>query len=212
MSAATHKVLRSGSCLVACRHSQVRHPVQRCASDQQLRSLSRKAARTNSLAKDHLHAKDLDLGQRPSMVFTLPLPSGTSDSPDPTQVFITDMMFSFYVAVLPNLRSLLRRDRRSRLSLPNRVIAVTTVIRTIGGNLCNLVLDLLQQVRQQLRVLERVGRDDDRHELTGGFVHSDVEFAPRATFRVPMLPHLPFAFTVDFDACGIYNHVRSEEH
>jgi hypothetical protein len=53
------------------------HPVQRRTSHQQLRRLSIERARTDSLAKDHLHAKDLRLGQRSAMIVDVPLPLST---------------------------------------------------------------------------------------------------------------------------------------
>src|SRR5215217_986968 len=193
---------------VAVRHSQVRHPVQRRTPDQQLRRLSLKLARAHSLAEDHLHSKDLRLSQRTAMIARRALPLSTPLAPNLSQVLITDMPFSFRVAVLPNLRPLLWRNSSSRLSLSNRVITVATVIRAIGTHLLDLVCDLRKQVLKQLRVLEVVGRDHDRDKLMGRFVHAEMKFAPRAAARVPVLAHFPLAFAVDLDAGGVHYHVQ----
>jgi hypothetical protein len=62
--------LSLGRDLIARRHAQVRHPVQRRASDKQLRRLPVEAARADSFAEDHLHSKDLRLDQRPPVIIT----------------------------------------------------------------------------------------------------------------------------------------------
>src|SRR5436309_7535944 len=148
---------------VAVGHPQVCHPVQGRASDQQLRRLSRKAASTDSFAKDRLDSKDLRLGQRATMIFALTFPPSAPLLPDLSQVLITHVSFGKGVAMLPNLRPLLWRDAGPRLSFSNGVITVATVIRTIGCDLTQLIIYLLQQVRQQLRILKIIGRDGDGH-------------------------------------------------
>jgi hypothetical protein len=197
-----------GRDLVAIWHPQMRHPVQRRASDKQLRGLSVKAARTNPLAEDHLYSKDLCLGQRAAMIARLSLPLSAPFAPDYSQVLIADVSLSFRVAVLPDARPLLWWNRRSCLSATDRVITISAIIRSIGRDLVNLILNLLKQVGQQLRVLKIIGRDDYGHELKGHFIHAKVEFAPGATPRVAMLANFPFAFAIDLDASGIHDHVQ----
>src|SRR5215210_7978722 len=118
MSAVSSTIrINRGSHGVTVRHSQVRHPIQCRTPDKHLRRLSLKLARPHSLAKDHLHSKDLRLSQRTSMIATFPLPLSPPLAPNLSQVLIADMPFSFRVAVLPNLRPLLWRDSGSRFSL-----------------------------------------------------------------------------------------------
>src|SRR5256714_6554151 len=147
----TERLLRRD--LVAVRHPQVRHPVQRRAPHQQLRRLSVEAAGADPLAKDHLHAKDSRLSQRALVVATLSLPLRAPCATDGSQVLIADVALTSRVAVLPDTCSLLRRNRGARLPLPDRVITVAAVIGSVGGDLANLALDLLKQVLKQLRVL-----------------------------------------------------------
>ena len=192
---------------VAVRHSQVRHPVQRRAPDKQLRRLPGKAACTDSLAEDRLHPEDSRLGQRAPMVAALPLPLSPPFAPDGSQVLITDVSFSFRVAVVPDARPISRRDRSSRFSRADRVITVAAVIGSIGRDLLDLLCHFCEQVLKQLRVFEVIGRDRYGDKLMGRFVHAEVEFAPRAAAGVAMLAHLPLALAIDFDAGGINNHV-----
>ena len=209
MSAAqspTERLLRRDR--VAVGHPEMRHPVQRRAPHQQLRRLPGERARTDSLAKDHLHAKDSRLGQRAPVVAALPLPRRPPLSPDRAQVLIADVPLRTRVAVLPDTRPLLRRDGRARPQLADRVIAVAAVIGPVGRDLPQLTLDLRKQVRQQSRVLERVGRDHGRHELMGGFIHAEVELAPRAATTPSVLAYLPFTFAVDFDARRVNHDVQ----
>src|SRR5947209_8236627 len=194
--------------LVAVRHPQVRHPVQRLASHQQLRGLSFKAARTDALTKDHLHAKDSRLGQRAPMVVALALPPSAPRAADGSQVFITEMAFGFRITVLPEARPFARRDGRLRLSLANRFITVTTVVSPVRRDLLDLALDLIEQVLKQLRVLERVGRHHRGHYLARGLVHAEVELAPRPAARVPVLSHLPLALAIDLDAGRVHDQVQ----
>lgn len=186
----------------------MRHPVQCRASDQQLRRLSVKAARTDSLTKDYLHSKDLCLSQRAAMITTLALLLSPSFASDRTQVLIADVPFGFAVAVLPNARALLRRNSGLRASRPQGVITVAAVIRSVSTHLANLVLDLLKQVGKDLRVLEVVGCDYDRDKLVRGLVHTEVEFTPRAPTRVAVLAHLPFALAIDLDTGRVHHHVQ----
>ena len=55
-------------------HSELRHPVQRRASHQQLRGLPRETARAGPLPENHLEAENRHLGQRAPVVVILALP------------------------------------------------------------------------------------------------------------------------------------------
>src|SRR5215210_1969838 len=200
--------LSLGRDMVAVRHSQVRHPVQRRTPDKQLRRLSVKAARTNPFAEDHFHSKDLRLSQRAPMIACLALPLSPSFASDGTQVLIADMAFGFRVAVLPNLRSLLRRNRNPRSSVSQGVITVAAIVSSISTHLANLALNLREQAGKDLRVLKVIGCDDDSDKLKGCLVHAEMEFAPRAATRVTVLAHFPFAFAIELDACRIYYYVQ----
>ena len=193
---------------IAVRHPEMRHPVQRGAPHQHLRRLPVKAAGTDSLAKDHLYAEDSRLSQRASMIVTVSLPLRAPRAADGAQVLIADVALTLRVAMLPDARSLLRRDRGARFPLSDRVITVAAVVGPVGGDLLDLVCNLRQQVRQQLRVLERVGRDRRGHQLPGGLVHAEMEFAPSAALRVPVLAHLPLALAVDLDAGRVHDQVQ----
>src|SRR4051812_38186401 len=95
---------------IAVRHPAVRHPIQRRASDQQLSGLSFEGACADPFAKDRLDSKNLRLCQRPPMIARLTFPLSPTLLSDLSQVLITKMSFRFRVAMLPNLRSLLRRN------------------------------------------------------------------------------------------------------
>ena len=142
------------------------------------------------------------------MVIALVLPPSTSDAPDRTQILITGVPVAGRVAVLPDARSMARRNRRLYSALPQRVITAPAVVGSVSGDLADFIFHLRQQVGQQLRVLEIVGRDHDGDTLMGCFVHREVEFAPRPALRVAMLAHFPFAFAVNFEAGRVHHQMQ----
>ena len=207
MSAAAPKVnqLSDG---VAVRHAQMGHSIERRTPDQHLRGLSRKTARPDMRAEDGLEPKHLRLGQRAAMILTLTLPLRSAHSPDAPQVLISRQSFGFRVAVLPDARSLLWRDGRLRLARRDQEITVPAVIRSIRRHLTNLIVNLVEQVGQYLRVFERVGRHHRSDNLARRLVGGEVEFAPGAPLRVPVLAHLPFSFAIDFHARRIHHQMQ----
>src|SRR5918911_1546434 len=124
--------------LVAVRHPQVRHPVQRRAPHQQLRRLPVEAAGADSLAKDHLHAEGSRLSQRAPVVAAVPLPLRPPRAADGSQVLVAGVALTLRVAVLPDARPLLRRELRPVPPLSDPVVTVAAVIRAIGGDLLDL--------------------------------------------------------------------------
>ncbi len=159
-------------------------------------------------AEDGLEPKHLRLGQRAAMILTLPLPLRSADSSDAPQILISRQSFGSRVAVLPDARPLLWRDDRLRLARSDQEITIPAVIRSIRRDLANLILKLIEQIGQDLRVFERVGRDHRCHNLARRFVGGEVEFAPSAPLRVSMLPHLPFSFAVDFHSRRIHHQMQ----
>src|SRR5437588_9866537 len=92
---------------VTVRHPHVRHPVQGRAPHQQLTGLTLEAARTRSLAEDHLEAEDGHLGQRAPMIIIVALPLRAPVAADVAQVLVTVVSLAFPVAVAPDARTLL---------------------------------------------------------------------------------------------------------
>src|SRR2546423_6654882 len=115
-------------------HSLMRHGVQGRTPDQHLRRLPRKSPRAYPLSEDRLHPKHLRLGQTPPVIanFLLPLfPPYLADAP---QILIANQTLFFAVAMLPDLRIALRRNRCLGLALTDRLIAIALVIRTIAAD------------------------------------------------------------------------------
>ncbi len=193
---------------VAVRHAQMCHPIKHGTPYQHLRGLSLKTARPDMRAEDRLEPKHLRLGQRAAMILTLPLPLRSADSSDAPQILISQQSFGLAVAVLPDARSLLWWDGCSRLARSDQEITIPAVIRSIRRHLAHLILKLIEQVGQDLRVFERVGRDHRRHNLARRFVGGEVEFAPSAPLRVPVLAHLPFSFAIDFHSRRIHHQMQ----
>src|SRR5918912_274385 len=185
--------LSLGRDLIADRHPEVRHPVQRRASNEHLRRLPVKAARADSLAEDHLHAEDRRLSQGAPVVAALALPLCAPLPADGSQVLVAGVALTLRVAVVPDARPISRRDGCSRFPLSYRVITVAAVVGSVRRDPLDLTLDLLKQVGKYLRVFEATGRDGGRHQLMRGLVHREVELAPGAALRVPVLAHLPLA-------------------
>lgn len=152
----------------------------RGAAHQQLRRLPVKRARTDSLAEDTLNAKDLRLRQTPLVVATLAFPPGTPLTSDLAQVLVAQVARARSVAVLPDACSLAWRDRGAGTSRGECRLTVSTIICSVSRDLAKRLAGLRQQVGQELRVFERVGRDRDRDELHRRRVHVEVE--SRATF------------------------------
>src|SRR5919201_3278946 len=140
----TKRLLRRD--LIAVGHPQVRHPVQRRAPDKQLRRLPLEAARADSRAEDHLDAEDRRLSQRAPVVVTVSLPLRAPRAADRSQVLVADVALTLRVAVPPDARPLLRRDRGARFPRTDRLITVAAVVGPVGGDLAHLARDLLKQV------------------------------------------------------------------
>src|ERR671938_1280442 len=121
--------------LVAVRHPQVRHPVQRRAPDKHLRRLPLEAARPDSLAEDHLHAKDRRLCQRAPVVVTVALPLRAPLPADRAQVLVADVALTTRIAVLPDARPSPRRERGARFPRTDRVITVAAVVGPVRRDL-----------------------------------------------------------------------------
>src|SRR5829696_8893750 len=163
------QILNNNFCLdgIAVGHTQLCHPVQSRASDQHLRGLSFKPSRTHSFSEDHLHAKHRRLCKAPSVIAHFLFPLLSPHCTNPPQVLIADQALCFAVAVLPDVRPLLRRDRRSSFACPYRFIAVALVVCLVARYLIDLLVDLFKQIRQHLPVSEVVGGDDRRHAQLG---------------------------------------------
>src|SRR5205809_3871394 len=114
--------LKNRSYRVTIGHSQMRHLIQRRASDQHLWRLSGKLPRTDSLSEDRFHSIHLRLGQTPPMVAHFLLPHFAPDLPNPPQILIANQSLFFAVAMLPDLRIPRRRDRRLGFSFLDRFI------------------------------------------------------------------------------------------
>lgn len=108
--------------LVAVGHPLVRHPVQGRAPHQQLRGLTREAARAGTRPEDHLEPEDRDLRQRTPVVLIITLPLRAPVSADVAQILITVMTLAASVPMTPDARALLRRDHRPRRALADRVV------------------------------------------------------------------------------------------
>src|SRR5690349_2032506 len=147
MEAVFHKVkLKNGSYSVTVRHSQMRHLVQRRASDQHLCRLPGKLPRADAITEDRLDAKHLGFGKTPAMVAHFLLPRFAPNLPDAPQILIADQPLFFAVAMLPNLRIPLRRYRGLGFSFPERFITTALVIRAVAADLLQFILDLLQHL------------------------------------------------------------------
>jgi hypothetical protein len=209
MEAVLHNLeFENGSHGVTVRHSQMRHRVQRRASDQPLRRLPGKLPRTDSPSEDRLDSIHLRLGQTPSVIIHFWLPLLAPHLPNAPQVLIANQAFRFAVAMLPDLRIAARRDRRFRLAFADGFIAIPLVIRAIAADLFNLLFDLLKQVFQNLRVGDVVGRHHRRDDLTRRFIRAQMQFSPGAAFAITVLADFPFAFTEDLHARRVNHHVQ----
>src|SRR3954469_21623601 len=112
-------------------HSQMRHPIQDRASHQHLRRLSVKAARGDSLTKDHLQPEHCGLGQRAPMIMALSLPLRAAMMANAPHVLVACVSLSLAVAMPPDACAFLRRDHGTRASLRDRLITLAVVVTTI---------------------------------------------------------------------------------
>lgn len=193
---------------VAVRHSQMRHRVQGRTPHQHLRRLPSELPRADAVTEDCLHSKHLRLGQTPSVVAAFSLPRLAPDLPDPSQIRITNQPLLLAIAVLPNPGISARRNRRLRLALADRFIAVAPVIGAIAADLFKFLFDLVKQVCQYLAIGNIIRRHDRRHDFARRFIRAEMQFAPGAAFRVAVLTDFPFAFAKDFHARRINHHVQ----
>lgn len=189
-------------------HAQMRHPVQRRTSHQHLRRLPAKLPRADTVAEDCFHPKHLRLGKTPPMITYFLLPLLSPHSPDAPQILIADQSVLLRIPVPPNPSIPTWRDRRFRLPLTDGFIAIALVIRSIAADLFDLLVNLLKQVFEHLRVGQVVCSHHRRHDLARSFIGADVKFSPSAALPVAVSADFPFAFTEDFNAGGIYHHVQ----
>src|SRR5215212_200069 len=110
--------------LVAVRHPEVRHSVQRRAPHQQLSGLPGEAARTRPLPEDRLEAEDRHLGQRAPVVVRLALPLRAPVAADAAQVLVPVVPLASRVAVAPDARALLWRDDGARATPADGVVTL----------------------------------------------------------------------------------------
>src|SRR5690349_9086387 len=113
---------------IAVRHAQLRHPVQRRTSDQRLRRLPFKPSCAHALSAQYLHAEHGCLGEAPPVIAHFLLPLLSSVRANPAQVLVANMSLLFAVAMLPDVRPLLRGDGCPRSACPYRLIAVALVV------------------------------------------------------------------------------------
>lgn len=82
------------------------------------------------------------------------------------------------------------------------------VIGAIAADLLNLLLDLLKQVFEDLRIGDVVGRHHRRDDLTRGRICTQMQFPPSPPLAVAVLTNFPFAFAKNFHARRINDHVQ----
>jgi hypothetical protein len=209
MEAVFYKIeLKNDSHRITVGHSQMRHLIQSRTPDQHLRRLPGNLPCAEAVAEDRLDAKHLRLGQTPAMIADFFFPLFAPDLPDAPQVLIANQPLLLTIAVLPDLRIPLRRNRRLRLALADGFIAIALVIRAIAADLLKRILDLLQHLFEYLRVGDIVGRHHGGDDLARAFIGTEVQFSPGAALGVAMLADFPFAFTEDLHAGRIDDHMQ----
>src|SRR5581483_5462599 len=124
--------------LTALRHPEMNHSIQGRTFDEHLTELILDLPRLQPITEGDLEAEVRRLRQRPPIISALPLPGFPPDRPDPAQVLIAGVPCGFRVPVLPDPRTLARRDRRPRLAFADRLVAFALVITPVAAHLLDL--------------------------------------------------------------------------
>ncbi len=172
------------------------HPIQCGTLDEHFSELVLDLARLQPLAEDRLVAKDGRLRQAAPVITTFAFPCLAPHLPDPAQIFIPHVAFSFGVAVLPDARAPAGRDRRLRLVTVDRLVALAFILAAITADRLDLPRHIRKQLRQHLLIAHVVGAGTSADNLLGLLVHTQVQLAPGAAFRPAVLPYLPFPFAI----------------
>ena len=90
------------------------------------------------------------------------------------------------------------------------VMALAGVEGAVGSDAADLLVgrNLIEQFGQHGRIAHVAGGELGRTDFQGFLVDPDVDLAPDAPFRAPVLTGVPLAFTLDLDPGAVYQQVQ----
>jgi hypothetical protein len=87
-------------------------------------------------------------------------------------------------------------------------VALAGVAGTVGGDACDLLIDLAKKLGQHGRVTYVAACDLDRPDLQRLLVDPEVDLAPDPPFGAAMLARVPLALTLDLDPSAVDQKVQ----
>ena len=154
-----------------------------------------------------LEAIHLRFHQRPAVVAAPVFPDFSTKSPARFDRFIADRKRSAF----SQLRAFAWWNDRNGIATSAGLVHILGVVRAIARDAGNgfIFWNLIEQFSSHRRITDLVGGHHDGADLQGVGIDAQMHFAPLATSFSSMLLGLPFAFTQEFDARGIHEHVKT---
>ena len=150
--------------------------------------------------EDLFVAADLGFDDGAAMIAAGFFPRSTAPFTDGSDRLIARQRLGFAVAMLLNLGVFARRNDRTHRRSPvwrgQRLKHLAPIIGSIPAHRSDGGFDLIQQRLDLPRIILAIRRQGLCHDLAGGFIHAEVQFAPRAPLVPAVLTHLPLAFAI----------------
>ncbi len=145
------------------------------------------------------------LGKRTTVIAAALLPFSAAESGDRIDCFVAPC--GALHARLPVSSTIAWRDARFRTACRNRGMARLGLLSAVAANGIEPCVgrNLVKQLGQDITVGDVLMRHQHGAHLSSVRGERDMHFAPRATLRIAMLAHRPFAFAVDL-------HTRAVDH
>ena len=181
----------------------VRHAVQHAHADGNLGCLRFGASCPQAVSRERLEAIHCVLHERAPMVPAVLLPFAAAESGDRIDRIVAPRRAER--VRWPMSRAFARRNRRRCAACGDRGMTGFGVVGPVTADDIEqfVVRDLVQQFGQDGPVGDILMRHQRGTHLTGVRVEPEMHLASRATLRIAMLAHLPFALAVDLYAGAV---------
>lgn len=195
-------ILNSGNAS-GLRTCERRHAVEHADANRHFGRLGADRARPQTIAGERLEPVHQVLDQRALVIAAALLPFPSAVSRNGTDGLVAPGGAGRVPR--PGHCPFARWDRRLCIARGNRHVALLRVVGAVSTDGIDRVVrrDLIEQPRQDLGIGDVLMRHQRSAYLAGLRIQREMYLAPRATLRIAVLAHLPFAFTVKLHPCAV---------